>query len=204
MEKLILTDVDGAVLDWLTPFEEFAIEKGCKIIVDNKDSYLLAQRLDVNLTKLTQLLNEFNTSDRVANLEPLPGAVEYITKLYNEGFSFSAITSIGQHPATGRLRHANMQKHFGDVFNKRIHHLPMGASKKEMLSKWEHTGTLWVEDHYDHALAGHKLGLNSVLITHPYNAHHNVPFARVDLNTAWQEIYRMATHEDSKSLLQTM
>ena len=54
------------------------------------------------------------------------------------------------------------------VFEKYVY-LDTGADKDEELEAYRDTGCLWVEDKVENAIAGAKVGLESVVMSHGYN-----------------------------------
>lgn len=190
MEKILLTDLDGCAVKWNEAFDAYMHEHGYSLVQSAGDDYDLSNRYGVGWDVMKPLMHEFSTSAHIANLEPFPGAVEYLNEIDCAGYKIIAITSIGDDPLTVQYRKENLLNTFGDIFHDVIH-LPCGAHKADTLAQWKDTGRIWVEDYFPNALAGHNLGLNTVLITHPWNEHKDAPFPRVDPANAWETIYNL-------------
>src|SRR5690606_12664560 len=66
-------------------------------------------------------------------------------------------------------------------------------SKLFYLKEWQGSNLFWLEDHFMHAEAGHEVGLRSILINNPANAHYQTDlFPRV---YTWKDIYEIVTAE---------
>lgn len=188
-QKLILTDVDGCLVDWNTAFEKFAISKGLKRLEATDHHYNLGLRFDATHEVMRGLVEEFNDSEHIATLEPLPGAVEYVSKLVKEGFRFVAITSLSDAPCALKYRTENLHSIFGDVFDEIIC-LQIGSAKGHVLERWADSGFFWLEDHFSNAEAGYEVGLKTILVSAPYNAHYRTDlFCRTSMKNPWRDIY---------------
>lgn len=192
MERTILTDVDGVLLDWFSGFDAYMTKKGLPTIPGTESSYLLAQRHGIPDLEAYKMAREFNSSDSVADLQPVFGAQKYVGLLHEQGFRFVAITSLSDHPRAYFYRKQNLSKLFGNAIQTLIC-LDTGASKYETLRQWEGSGLFWLEDHVRNALDGASLGLKSVLVSAPYNGVQpetlNQLHAKVGFDTPWEEIY---------------
>jgi len=194
-EKLILTDVDGVLLNWNKAFIAFMTEKGYPQVPGTDSDYNLDVRHGLSLAEVLEFVHVFNTSESVGKLEPLVDSVKYVKMLAEKGFRFTAVTSLSDKPEALKYRTENLKNLFGDVFNE-IVCLSAGAHKDEVLKRWLGSDLFWIEDHAKQALAGHEAGLKTVLINHPYNSHFITDlFPRVSLNHAWEEIYNLVCIE---------
>lgn len=194
MKRLILTDVDGVLLDWLAGFDRFMSSVGYPAIVD-EHMYALARRHNIDQLEVYRLAKEFNTSEAIGNLQPLNGAVEYVRKLREHGFDFIAITSLSDHSDSYNYRMRNLKELFGDAIQELVC-LDTGASKLEILKRWEGSGLFWLEDHVKNALDGAELGLKSVLVSATHNGNlgptiEEMLYARVSKEEPWKDIYNL-------------
>lgn len=191
MDKIILTDVDGVLLDWNTGFDKFMNFYQIQQIMDQSNRYSLGKRYGQPRHFVDKMVVEFNQSERNEVLEPLADAVEYVSKLSEEGYRFIAITNVGSDPLSKQRRAKNLMDVFGDVF-KGVICLGVGESKYLTLSRWENSGFHWIEDKFTNALDGHSLGLNSILVDAEYNKDFSTTrFPRVSSTTPWKEIYKI-------------
>jgi len=194
-QRLILTDCDGTILDWNKAFEEFMYKKGYPKVPDTDQDYSIVVRHNVSAQQTNEFINEFNESSLIETLEPFADSVEYIKKLSDKGFKFIAITSVGNLPQIHQYRTQNLKKLFGDVFNE-IHCLALNTYKEDVLTKWADKAYFWIEDHKNQAEAGHRVGLKSILINHPYNVDYtNNSFTKVSCKTPWEEIYKIVCED---------
>lgn len=194
MKRLILTDVDGVLLDWLTGFDRFMSSVGYPAIAD-EHMYALARRHNIDQLEVYRLAKEFNTSEAIGNLQPLNGAVEYVRRLQERGFGFVAITSLSDHSDSYNYRMRNLQALFGDAIQELIC-LDTGAPKSEILKRWEGSGLFWIEDHIKNALDGAELGLKSILVSATHNGNlgptvEEMLYARVSEDKPWKDIYSL-------------
>lgn len=189
-ERLILSDCDGVLLLWNREFCKFMTELGHTLV--RPDKYNIHERYSVDSKLGSRLIREFNNSERISSLSPFRDSVEHVRKLASHGFSFVIITSLSDSADAKTLRTQNLQNVFGDVFSDIIC-LGVGSDKSTVLSNWKDSGLFWLEDHAGHAKDGHKLGLNSILIEHEYNAHHKgkIKFPIVSNTSPWSEIYKL-------------
>jgi FMN phosphatase YigB (HAD superfamily) len=189
MEKIILTDCDGVLLQWEDGFEQFVLSKGHSRVPDTQAEYSMAVRYNITVKKAQAYIKEYNESDAMSNLAPFADAVEYVSELASLGFRFIAVTSLSDHP---------------DAKTYRTHDvvcLEMGASKAHVLMRWADSGYFWIEDHMRQAEAGHEAGLRTVLINHPYNSHYKTDlFPIVSNETPWEEIYHLVCDTYHESL----
>lgn len=194
-EKLILTDVDGVLVDWNNAFSSFMAERGHSLLPGGETAYSLSDRHGISVKEAARFVKEFNESDRISNLKDFADAKMYIQKLYQNGFKFIAITSLSNNPVVYNNRSSNLLNLFGNVFDE-INCIAQGASKVEILGRWKDTGYFWIEDHKSNAEAGHAVGLKPILINHPYNNNYSADlFPKVSYDTPWKDIYLMIETE---------
>lgn len=193
--KIILVDVDGTIVNWNSGFNKFMADSGLPQLPNTDNEYSITVRHGIPLPQAHKLIREFNESPLIAELAPFADSVEYISKLVDSGFRFIAVTSLSDAPMAYKHRSTNLSNIFGDVFDE-INCLPMGACKSEILKRWKDTGYFWIEDHSQQAEAGHRVGLKTILINHPYNAYYiSNLFPTVSYITPWKEIYNMVSNE---------
>ena len=190
-EKLILTDVDGVLLDWNFSFEMWMKARG-HIKVDS--GYNLATSYDITQVNASYLSNMFCHSREISRLVPFRDAIQYVRKLHEEyGYVFQAITAISDDERTLKNRWQNLENLFGKGVFHGLDHVGAMADKTIALTKYKDSGCFWVEDHFNNSLVGAKLGLQSLLMDHTYNQDtsnpENIFIKRV---YSWKHIYQMA------------
>lgn len=167
MTKLILTDVDGVLLDWEGAFHNWMESQGFER--NGIATYDMHVAYGQKKAHVKALIREFNNSAWICCLEPLRDAVEGVQMLVDAGYRFGAITSLSLDPYAAKLREQNLKEVFGDVFDFVVC-LDTGADKNEALAPYKDSGLYWIEDKPENAALGADLGLKSLLVRHDHNA----------------------------------
>ena len=192
LDKLILTDIDGCVLDWEYAFNTWMGEHGFEEVPGSKLNYDMAVRYGIPREQVVKLIRIFNESAAIGFLPAQRDAAYYIKRLHEEfGYRFHAITSLSLDPNAQKLREMNLHKLFGQTAFERIVCLDTGAHKDEALAEYEGTGCYWVEDKWENAEAGHKVGLKCLVLEHGHNMHEYHPDITILKN--WKEIFELLT-----------
>jgi len=193
MDKIILTDADGVLLDWEWAFSVWMREKGYTLTETAKQSYYLHehyQELDQKDAK--KIVKQFNESAAIGFLPALRDSTYYVKRLHEEhGYQFRVITSLSKNKDAQRLRDMNLRKIFGDAIETIIC-LDTGADKDEALEPYKNSGLWWIEDKPQNADVGYELGLSSLLVEHGHNMDHTCNYPVVK---NWKEIYEIITKE---------
>jgi len=191
--KVILTDCDGVILDWVYAFDQWMARHDYKII-DNSQ-YQMDQKYGLDAKEAKRLVRMFNESAAIRKLPPLRDAIKYIRKLHEEhGYIFHAITSLSKDQYACHLRTKNLRELFGDTAFEKYVYLDTGADKDDELVKYQGTGCWWIEDKPENADCGLRFGLNSVLINHNFNQNYTGNALTVQ---NWKEIYNLITGQHS-------
>jgi len=189
-DKLILTDADGVLLDWMYAFNNWMMFHGYKI-VDVK-AYNIYKKYGITYTLAKSLVKTFNESARIEFLPAFRDSIKYIRKLHEEhGYVFHCITSLGSDPYATALRVKNIENLFGKTAFEKITCIDINDSKEIALSNYKDSGCYWLEDKPKNALLGYDLGLSSILMCHQ----HNQAFEHNDIPTInnWKEFYQLIT-----------
>ncbi|WJE88011.1 hypothetical protein YFHUAIHA_CDS0138 [Phage C48C1] len=188
-DKVILVDCDGVLLDWMYAFRQWMKRHGYV----PKQSYVggEAEVYDVSVVyglernEKQRLCRMFNESATIRKIPPLRDAIKYVRKLHEEhGYVFHAITSLSNDEYAQHLRTKNLQELFGPTVFEKYVYLDTGADKDEELEFYRDTGCIWVEDKVENAIAGAKVGLESLVMEHSYNKDCDFPLMR-----NWKDIY---------------
>ena len=199
LNKVILTDVDGVLLNWEYAFHVWLQRHNYNLRDDHHLHYDMHVRYNVERPEMKERIRQFNESAAIAFLPPLRDAIHYVRKLHEQhGFVFHVITSLSKDPAACRLRTMNLQKLFGETVFDRFVYLDTGADKDEALAEYRNTDYLWVEDKPENAEAGLKIGLDAALVEHGHNMNWNdgdraelmKPYIPIHKN--WQSLYEYA------------
>jgi uncharacterized HAD superfamily protein len=188
MSTVILTDVDGVLLNWEYAFDTWMQTHGHSRVEGGQFKYDIGKRYNISYEQGRQLIKYFNESAAIGFLPPLRDAMHYVKKLHEEhGFVFHAITSLSLDKNAIHLREMNLKKLFGDTAFEKIICLDTGADKDDVLLPYKDTGLFWVEDKIDNCLVGTNLGLRSLLMEHGHNMdfdHQEIPRVK-----NWREVY---------------
>ena len=183
--KKILTDCDGVLLDWETPFHEWMRARQYNQV--RADSYHIHAMYDhLAQDEAKRLVKEFNDSAWISSLPIFRDADYGISKLFDHGYRFDVITSLSLDPYAKKLRRINLDEQLGgDAFDELIC-LDTGADKDDALEKYNGTGYWWIEDKPENCDTGLKFGLRPILIDHPHNQWYTNPDV-VRVKT-WKEV----------------
>lgn len=188
MDKIILTDCDGVLLDWEASFREYAARQGYVFNKSHISSYSIGDQYGLTHAQSLDLISRFNHSSNFESLPPWRDAQEVVNQFVSEGWQFVVITTAGTHPWTHGLRMSNLEKVFGKDAIRSLHVLPLHGDKGKELVKYKDTGLYWIEDKLSNAELGPKYGLKSILMTAEYNKNYTGPILRVN---NWKDIYRI-------------
>lgn len=187
MDKVILTDVDGVLLNWGYAFDVWMGEQGYEKIKGEWKHYCVFEQYGIPEKLGKDLINQFNQSAMVGFIPPLRDAVHYVKKLHElHGYVFHAITSLHKNENAQKLRIMNLQKLFGETVFEKFIILGCGDDKDEALAPYKDTGLPWIEDKEENALLGKELGLDAMMMEHGFN----MDSVDVPLVKNWKEIYQ--------------
>ena len=186
LNKVILTDCDGVLLNWEYAFTVWMERHGYEVMPENANAYDVGDRYGLHYGEKKKLVKFFNESSAIGFLPPLRDAMYYVDLLHRKhGYVFHMITSLSLEPSAQDLRIQNTKKLFGETAFEKFIFCDTGADKDEVLEPYRGTGHLWVEDKIENAELGVRLGLNSVLVEHGHNMH----YEGIPLVKNWKEIY---------------
>ena len=198
--RIILTDVDGVLLEWDHHFTKWMLqrtlfdERGAryhpyKLLADKQNTYEMAERFGITVTEIRKEIREFNRSAWMGTQRPMFESQTWVKLLAAEGWTFIPITSQTSDIPAQQLRKKRLGELFGEHVFTNYHILGTGADKDSALAEFHGTGLYWVEDKPKNALAGLKYGLKPILIDHPYNRDLNHPeIIRVN---NWKQIHEV-------------
>ena len=190
--KIILTDIDGVVLNWEYAFGEYMEFQGHQPVEGHNKFYSVRQKYNLPTDASGDLvIKTFKESAAIGFLPPLRDAQYFIKKLHEQHqYQFIAITSLSLLPYAQQLREKNLKKLFGDNCFIEVNCLDTGADKDDILDVYarEYPGAFWIEDKPQNADVGIALGLQSILIEHGHNMNYDGQ-AKVVVN--WEEIYNI-------------
>ena len=198
--RIILTDVDGVLLEWEHHFTKWMLqrtlfdERGARyhphrLLPDKENTYEMAERFGVTTDEIRKHIREFNRSAWMGTQRTMLESQTWVKLLAAEGWTFIPITSQTSDIPAQQLRKRRLGELFGDHVFVNYHILGTGADKDSALAEFHNTGLYWVEDKPKNAVAGLKYGLKPILIDHPYNQDFDHPdVIRV---SNWQDIHKL-------------
>ena len=198
--RIILTDVDGVLLEWEHHFTKWMLqrtlfdERGSRyypysLLPDKQNTYEMAERFGLTIKEIRKEIREFNRSAWMGTQRPMPDSQTWVKLLYAEGWTFIPITSQTSDKPAQELRKRRLGELFGKQVFSNYHILGTGADKDSALAEFHNTGLYWIEDKPKNALAGLRYGLKVLLIDHAYNQDFNHPeITRVN---NWEEVHKI-------------
>jgi len=187
-KKVIVTDVDGVLLNWEDAFQIWMEHQGFERVKGHQFIYNAAEQFGLNATEGKKWVRLFNQSAAIGFLPPLRDAQEIVSLLNNNyGYRFVVCTSLSKDKNAQELRTRNLKKIFGDVFDEFVY-LDTGADKDAALYKLakKYRGCLWIEDKLENCEVGAKVDFESVLMEHGYNMNLEHDFF---VAKSWEDIY---------------
>lgn len=192
--RVILTDVDGVLLDWEKHFSKWMISKGYHQVAHGEKMYSMVDRYGIEKPKMRKLTTEFNNSAWMGTQEPMPNSQTWVKLLHAEGWTFIPITSQTTDIPAQQLRKWRLKELFGGTVFSNFIILPTGDDKDSALAEFHGTGLWWVEDKPENAEAGLKFGLKSILYDHTYNKEYDNPNVKRVSN--WEHIYKIVNEKE--------
>lgn len=185
-KQVILTDIDGVVLNWEANFNEWMAQKGYVLV--EPDAYNVNQRFNISREQSKELVRIFNESAQIGYLSALRDSLIYMTKINKElGYTFHCITSLSLDRCAQKLRRYNLEQLFGDQLFGKYLFADTGQDKNHLLKDYTNTNYIWVEDKPVNAEDGLSYGLRPYLMAHNYNLDYNHP--EIKRVSSWREIY---------------
>jgi hypothetical protein len=198
--RIILTDVDGVLLEWEHHFTKWLQLRSYfdkngnrnypyRLLDSGQDNYDMSKRFGISKETISQEIREFNRSAWMGTQRPMLESQTWVKLLHAEGWTFVPITSQTSDIPGQALRKKRLGELFGEHVFSNYHILGTGADKDSALAEFHDTGLYWVEDKPKNALAGLKYGLKPILIDHPYNKDFNHPDV-IRVNN-WKQIHEI-------------
>lgn len=206
-QKVILTDVDGVLLNHMDGIVQFFHKQGHPTLPGMENEYGFTKRFGIHNDRTIELVKAYNSSDKIESLPPLPGAVSYVQKLASEGYIFQAITAVSDRGDVCDMRRRNLQDVFGkSIFpDNRVTCIGIGkdlkgASKTPQLAKYAGTGYYWIDDKPMHVEEGLAQGLTCMLYTNAFTPKDFNPEGVTRVSN-WKDIYAFIKENEKMAAL---
>ena len=99
MEKVIVTDCDGVLLNWEYAFDIWMNEKDHYKVEGSDLEYNIGKRYGISTEKGKEYIKFFNESAAIGFLPALRDAVHYVKLLHEKhGYVFDVVTSLSKNP----------------------------------------------------------------------------------------------------------
>jgi len=191
MDKKIIVDCDGVLLDWAYAFDVWMGEHGYRRIPNTNHHYGQALRYGITEDEASRQIKKFNESGCIGFIPAYKDAIEYVNKLNKLGWRFEVISSLDKDKYAQKLREKNLNHIFGNVFDFIDCGLDYTIGKeKYLIDRYEGKSFYWIEDSVKNAESGLKAGLISVIMDHDYNKEWNG--IRVK---NWKEVYQLILND---------
>lgn len=156
MDKYFLTDIDGVVFNFHKTFEAWARHMNFKTVYPsliNEGKYLhIEDFLGLSFIETENLILQFFQSDYAKHFITYKDSYDGIRYFKGKGYTFIAITAIGDDSIATGNRQIALDNAFGvDAFADVIGTDPFG-SKLDVLKQFE--PTIWIDDTPEHVIAG--------------------------------------------------
>lgn len=189
MTKIILTDCDGVLLDWVQTFEKWMEARGHVKVADGE--YDIDKTYGIHWEEAKDLAVEFNRSDNLTAMPPFRDAVEYVKKLHEEhGYVLHCISAVPE--SSLNIRRNNLEEIFGRSVIERVECTGTSANKRHILEEYKGSNYPWLEDKASNAAMGLDYGLRSFLMIHDYNEYYDHHDDLIRVN-GWKDIYELLT-----------
>ena len=149
--RIILTDVDGVLLEWEKHFAEWMSERGFELRPGAEKKYSMIERYGIKKQLKESLIEEFNRSAWMGIQEPMPDSQTWVKLLHAEGWTFIPITSQTLDIPAQELRKRRLKELFGGTVFENFIILETGDHKDAALAEFHGTGLWWIEDKWTNA-----------------------------------------------------
>jgi hypothetical protein len=185
-DKLLICDCDDTILQFSDAMQAFLVTKGYEITTRLRDHHNIPALFNLNIPGTIELIREFHRSPAMARLLPEPCAATVLPELHGQGYQFVAVSACLNEPEVHAMRVRNLEDVFGFKWEA-VHCLGLTMDKEAALR--EYSPSIWVEDVWNHALAGARAGHRTFLIDRPYNRDHE--HSDVTRVQDWHEIAKL-------------
>jgi beta-phosphoglucomutase-like phosphatase (HAD superfamily) len=186
MDKILLTDVDGTLLDFATDFHYWMLDHGFKATGSLSQTFEIDVVYGCTREQALHEVEAFCEADVFKTLPPILGSLGVIRRLKALGWRVVAITSCHASPEARRNREENLAILYG-IEPQDVIFAGLMGDKRKILANFP--PAIWVDDHYRHIEEGLDAGHKCFVIDMPYNqqeSNNNNPL--VERISHWMQI----------------
>jgi len=176
MKRPVILDCDDVLLDWCDGFSSWM--RGAKglDLPGKPHTWDLSHWTGLPAAETRAAVEEFNRSIDFAWLRSIDGAVPALVDLCLKGHPLFVLTSCSAEAKVRDARIENLSRNFGSNIlpPDKVFCLPLGANKQNHLRALRdlYGSCHWIEDNFHHALDGHAIGHQSIMMRRPHNREH--------------------------------
>jgi FMN phosphatase YigB (HAD superfamily) len=169
MQKTLVLDVDGVILDHARGMAAWATKRGIPVACTPEELFCYSMSPmfpHLSDKEIWALLEEYSDHEEFANIPVIEGFADVLSNLRHRipGLRIVCITAPGAGEKTIASRIANLKRFELDD----ITVLPLGSSKMEALSKIA-PGATFIDDVIGHVHTAEALGHRGILFRQPHN-----------------------------------
>ena len=192
-EKLIITDIDGVVLNWHDAFVDWMQMQGYKSSGIKHHDADIHLELNITFDEAMAKKYEFNSSLSGSCLQPYGNSDIVIPQLFEQGYKFIGITSYSDQPIAQYYRYLNLEEYVPTESFAEMRFLPSGSPKAETLEAFRDTNLYYVDDRIINVNTARNVGMKPIIMRHDYNLHFDHPV--IQTVTDWFDIARIVAKE---------
>lgn len=177
--KHFIFDCDDVLLNWQKGFAGYMRARGFDLCIKGHAECCVSHWIGCTPNEAKRWIEQFNASPAFSSLEAMDGAYDALWYVADEGYTIDILTACGDLATTRLLRQDNLDRLFsiGAIGKIRpfdeIKFLPLGASKGSVLVNYAMSmpieDLVLVEDNYQHAAAGARVGIRSFCLRRNHN-----------------------------------
>jgi len=192
MNKRVLVDVDGVLLNWVDPFHAWMLDQGYTL--SHPEEYDMARAYNIGPGEARDCIAEFGQFTRTP-FHAYSDAMTWVPRLhFKDKYTFVAITVYSKANRFDRAH--NLRTEFGFEFEDIIC-VNRHSDKKEVLADLATKSDWWIEDRWSNAELGAQLGIPTILRTRPWNAQWTIPDGVTRCDN-WREIYTLIKNHEKQ------
>lgn len=195
--RVILTDCDGVILDWLYHFtRKYASYDGYDVV--DSSQYNMGKRYGRSSEWGKNRVKEFNNSPSIRYLPPFRDSVWGMRTLFEKyGYVFHVITALAVSSEAINVPRQNRQDNLRNIFGNdgiidKLTCTDPNEDKLKWLKEYKGTGCFWIEDSPKNAIVGAKLGLQTYLMDQEHNRDFDAAAHGITRIRSWSDFMKKA------------